>query len=374
MALSPSAPPPSPSTRPVVRRVRVLVVDDSAVVRNVFAQELSRDPGIEVVGTAPDPFVARELLLEREPDVITLDLEMPRMDGITFLRKIMKYRPTPTIVVSSLTPSGGELAMEALAAGAVDVMCKPGAAYSVGDMTAQLVEKVKEAAAAGIRTPPPSAAAAPPAKGGATGAAALSAPALSRTTNQILAIGASTGGTVAIERILATLPPNTPGIVITQHMPELFTTYFANRLKSMSRLDAREAKDGDSVVPGVVLVAPGNKHMLLKRSGARYLVEVKDGPRVNRHRPSVDVMFRSVARSAGRNAIGVILTGMGGDGAQGLLAMREAGARTIAQDENTCVVFGMPKVAIDGGAVERVLPLDQIAGEMLRLAEETGRV
>ncbi len=361
-----AAPPASPPLRPGPRRVRVLVVDDSAVVRNVFSSELAKDPGIEVVGTAPDPFVARDLLLEREPDVITLDLEMPRMDGITFLRKIMKYRPTPVIVVSSLTTAGGELAMEALAAGACEVMCKPGAAYSVGDMTTDLVEKVKEVAANGVRAPserPP-----PPA-----GQAPLAAPALTRTTNQILAIGASTGGTVAIERILATLPPNVPGIVITQHMPELFTKFFANRLKTMSKLDAREAVDGDSVVPGVALVAPGNKHMLLKRSGARYLVEVKDGPRVNRHRPSVDVMFRSVARHAGKNAIGVILTGMGGDGAQGLLAMREAGARTVAQDEATCVVFGMPKVAIDCGAVEKVLPLDAVGPEILRLAGELAR-
>lgn len=342
------------------RKVRVLVVDDSAVVRNVFQQELARDPGIEVVGTAPDPYVARDLLLERSPDVITLDLEMPRMDGITFLRKIMRYKPTPTIVVSSLTPAGGELAMEALAAGAVEVMCKPGAAYSVGDMTAELAEKVKAVAASGIRHPTP---AAPPA------ADAAAPRALSRTTNQVLAIGASTGGTVAIERILGALPPNAPGVIITQHMPELFTRYFAARLKQTSRLDVKEAVSGESVVPGTALVAPGNRHMLLKRSGARYVVEVKDGPRVNRHRPSVDVMFRSVARSAGRNAIGVILTGMGGDGAAGLLAMKEAGAPTIAQDEATCVVFGMPKVAIDLGAVDRVLPLERIAGEVLAVAE-----
>jgi two-component system chemotaxis response regulator CheB len=360
--------PPSPlvtPARPGARRVRVLVVDDSAVVRNVFSSELARDPGIEVVGAAPDPYVARDLLLEKEPDVITLDLEMPRMDGITFLRKIMKYRPTPVIVVSSLTPAGGELAMEALSAGAVEVMCKPGAAYSVGDMTADLVERVKDVATTGVRAPAPR---------GDPAAAPAALPALTRTTNQILAIGASTGGTVAVERILAQLPPSSPGIVITQHMPEHFTKFFANRLKSMSRLDAREAVDGDSVVPGVALVAPGNKHMLLKRSGARYLVEVKDGPRVNRHRPSVDVMFRSVARSAGRNAIGVILTGMGGDGAQGLLAMKEAGARTIAQDEATCVVFGMPKVAIDVGAVDSVLPIELISGKILELADEASRV
>jgi two-component system chemotaxis response regulator CheB len=344
------------------RRIRVLVVDDSAVVRNVFQQELAKDPALEVVGTAPDPYVARDLILEREPDVITLDVEMPRMDGITFLHKIMRYRPTPVIVVSSLTPAGGALALEALAAGACDVMCKPGASYSVGDMTADLVQKVKDVATAGIRARP---------------AAPLDPPSplrpLARTTNQVVAIAASTGGTVAVERILKALPHNAPGVIVTQHMPELFTRYFATRLKDVSKLDAREAEGGESVVPGVVLVAPGNKHLLLRRSGARYLVEVKDGPRVNRHRPSADVMFRSVARAAGRNAVGVLLTGMGGDGAQGLLAMREAGARTVAQDEATCVVFGMPKVAIELGAVDTVLPIDRIAGEIVKAAEEAAQ-
>jgi two-component system chemotaxis response regulator CheB len=344
------------------RRIRVLVVDDSAVVRNVFHQELARDAELEVVGTAPDPYAARDLILAKEPDVITLDVEMPRMDGITFLHKIMKYRPTPVIVVSSLTPAGGALALEALAAGACDVMCKPGAAYSVGDMTADLVRKVKEVAAAGIRALP-AAAPPPPAPAGA----------LTRTTNQVVAIGASTGGTVAVERILKALPPNAPGIIVTQHMPELFTKFFAARLKEMTSLDAREAQGGESVVPGTVLVAPGNKLMLLRRSGARYVVEVKDGPRVNRHRPSVDVMFRSVARTAGRNAVGVLLTGMGGDGAQGLLAMHEAGAPTLAQDEATCVVFGMPKVAIDLGAVDKVLPIDRIAPELLQAAAEAAK-
>ncbi|HTN51301.1 MAG TPA: chemotaxis response regulator protein-glutamate methylesterase [Anaeromyxobacter sp.] len=345
-------------------KVKVLVVDDSAVVRSVFQQELSKDPSLVVVGTAPDPYVARDLIVEKEPDVITLDVEMPRMDGITFLHRIMRYRPTPVIVVSSLTPKGGALAMEALAAGACDVLCKPGAAYSVGDMTADLVERVKEAAAAGIRRPPDAATPPPPPPADR---------ALTRTTNQVVAIGASTGGTVAIERILRSLPANAPGMVITQHMPELFTRFFATRLKEASRLDCREAQGGESIVPGTVLVAPGNRHMLVRRSGARYLVEVKDGPRVNRHRPSVDVMFRSVAKAAGRNAVGVILTGMGGDGAQGLLAMREAGARTLAQDEATCVVYGMPKVAADLGAVERILPLDRLAPELLRAADEAAR-
>jgi two-component system chemotaxis response regulator CheB len=340
------------------RRVRVLVVDDSAVVRSVFHQELARDPDIEVVGTAPDPYVARDLILEKEPDVITLDVEMPRMDGITFLHKIMRYRPTPVIVVSSLTPAGGALALEALAAGACDVMCKPGAAYSVGDMTAELIQKVKDVAADGVRAlPAPATEPAAPAR------------ALTRTTNQIVAVGASTGGTVAVERILKALPHNAPGILITQHMPELFTRYFAARLKQVSQLDVREAQGGESIVPGVAVVAPGNKHLLLRRSGARYVVEVKDGPRVNRHRPSVDVMFRSVANTAGSNAIGVLLTGMGADGAQGLLNMHQAGAHTVAQDEASCVVYGMPKVAVDLGAVDRVLSLDGIAGEIMRTAE-----
>jgi two-component system, chemotaxis family, protein-glutamate methylesterase/glutaminase len=342
--------------------VRVLVVDDSAVVRQIFSRELARDPELEVVGTAPDPYVARDLIVQKKPDVLTLDLEMPRMDGITFLRKLMHYYPLPVVVVSSLTPAGGELAMEALAAGAVDVMCKPGASFTVGDMAAQLVEKVKAAARVNlkVRAPRPL---------GVPAVAPVAAPALTRTTHQILAIGASTGGTVALEGILRAFPPNAPGTVITQHMPEMFTRYFADRLDQLAQVEVREAVEGDSVVPGVVLIAPGNKHMLLKRSGARYFVSVRDGPRVNRHRPSVDVMFRSVAQSAGRNAVGVILTGMGGDGAQGLLEMRQVGARTFGQDEASCVVYGMPKVAADLGAVEHVVPLDRMTVEILQAIE-----
>ncbi|HEX7622423.1 MAG TPA: chemotaxis response regulator protein-glutamate methylesterase [Anaeromyxobacteraceae bacterium] len=342
--------------------IRVLVVDDSAVVRQIFSRELARDPELEVVGTAPDPYVARDLIVQKKPDVLTLDLEMPRMDGITFLRKLMHYYPLPVVVVSSLTPAGGELAMEALAAGAIDVMCKPGASFTVGDMAAQLTEKVKAAARVRlkVRAPPPP---------GTPAAAPVAAPALTRTTHQILAIGASTGGTVALEGILRGFPPNAPGTVITQHMPEMFTRYFADRLDQLAQVEVREAVEGDSVVPGVVLIAPGNKHMLLKRSGARYFVSVRDGPRVNRHRPSVDVMFRSVAQCAGRNAVGVILTGMGGDGAQGLLEMRQVGARTFGQDEASCVVYGMPKVAADLGAVEHVVPLDRMTAEILQAIE-----
>src|SRR5574341_420346 len=345
-----------PSVDRPPRRIRVLVVDDSAVVRSVFQTELSRDPALEVVGAAPDPFVARNMILEREPDVITLDVEMPRMDGITFLKKIMRYRPTATSVVSALTPAGGRLAIEALASGAVDVMCKPGGSYTVGDMTTELAEKVKAVAFSPVRH--------------REHLPVAAAPALSRTTQRVLAIGASTGGTIAIERILAALPANAPGALVTQHMPEIFTRHFATRLAHQTKLDVREAKDGDSITPGVALVAPGNRHLLLRRSGARYLVEVKEGPRVNRHRPSVDVTFRSVARAAAAIAIVVILTGMGSDGAQGLLAMREAGAHTIAQDEASCVVYGMPKVAVDLGAVERILPIGEIAAEIVRASEE----
>jgi two-component system chemotaxis response regulator CheB len=342
--------------------IRVLVVDDSAVVRQIFRQVLSADPEIEVVGTAPDPYVARDLIVETSPDVMTLDVEMPRMDGLTFLRKVMRYHPIPTVVVSSLTPRGGELALEAAEIGAVEVLCKPGASYTVGELSEHLVAAVKTAA--GV----------PVAKVRPTDPVAPVAPLrpLARTTHQILAIGASTGGTTAIEGILRRLPADAPGTVVVQHMPPVFTAAFASRLHGLCALEVREARDGDWVTPGVALIAPGGQHLLLRRSGARYLVEVKDGPLVNGHRPSVDVLFRSVARTAGRNAVGVILTGMGGDGARGLLEMKGAGARTLAQDEKSCVVFGMPKVAIELGAVDEVVPLERIP-ERLAAAFEGGR-
>jgi two-component system chemotaxis response regulator CheB len=289
--------------------------------------------------------------------VVTLDVEMPRMDGITFLRKLMQHHPLPVVVVSSLTPAGGEVALDALSAGAVDVLCKPGASFKVGDMTALLADKVKAAACARVAR----AAAAAPQPGPAR--------ALARTTHQIVAVGASTGGTVALETLLRAFPPNAPGTLVTQHMPETFTRAFAQRLDQVTQVNVKEAEDGDSVVPGVVLVAPGDRHLQLRRDGARYYASVRDGPRVNRHRPSVDVLFRSVAQAAGRNALGVILTGMGGDGAQGLLEMKQAGARTFAQDEATCVVFGMPRVAIELGAADRVVPLPQMAGAVLEAAE-----
>jgi two-component system chemotaxis response regulator CheB len=349
-------------------KTRVLIVDDSAVVRSVFAQELGKDPEIEVVGTAPDPFVARDMIVRLKPDVITLDIEMPRMDGLTFLRKLMHHYPLPVVVVSSLTAASSRLALEALDAGAVEVMCKPSNAYSVGDMMASLQEKIKAAACVDIKARLRRAALATPE------VAPLRS--LSRTTNQIIAIGASTGGTIAIEQILRRMPPDAPGIVITQHMPEVFTRSFAERLDSLCRIQVKEAVEGDSVVSGTALIAPGNFHMLLHRSGARYVVSVKSGPLVNRHRPSVEVMLSSVARTAGRNAVGAILTGMGGDGAKGLLEMRNAGAATLAQDEASCVVFGMPKVAIEMGAAEHIVPLDRVAEMLLQLAEqrETAKV
>ncbi len=326
-------------------------MDDSAVVRQILSQELGKDPQIQVVGCAPDPFVARDMIVKLKPQVVTLDIEMPRMDGLTFLRKLMKHFPLPIIVVSSITPAGSSVAIEALQAGAVEVVCKPGAAYSVGDMADDLKEKIKAAASVDMRKRLDRIKPVEPSN---------KLPALSQTTHKVLAIGASTGGTVALESILSVLPGNTPGTVITQHMPAMFTNSFANRLNGLSAMEIREARDGDSVVTGVALIAPGGKHMLLRRSGARYYVQVKDGPLVCRQKPSVDVLFHSVAETAGRNAVGVILTGMGADGAKGLLEMKEAGAQTIGQDEASCVVYGMPKVAADMGAVDKVASLENI--------------
>ncbi len=340
--------------------IRVLVVDDSSLVREAFSQALNADPEIEVVGTAPDPYVARDKIVQLKPDVVTLDIEMPRMDGLTFLRKLMKYYPLPVVIVSSLTKEGGALAVEALQDGAVDVLCKPGAAYNTGDMVVELVDKVKAASCVNIQQR------AELMRSSTKERAPIQA--LAQTTNQVLAIGASTGGTIALERLLRELPPNTPGTVITQHMPKFFTASFAERLNQFSALNVREAQDGDSVTPGVALIAPGDKHLLLRRSGARYYVNVKNGPLVNRHRPSVNVMFRSVAQTAGANAIGVILTGMGGDGAKGMKEMHDAGAKTIAQSEKSCVVFGMPRVAIEEGGVDEILDLEKIPNQIVRWA------
>lgn len=341
------------------KRIRVLVVDDSALVRDILMRELARDPEIEVVGSAPDPYVARDKIVELKPDVITLDVEMPRMDGLTFLRKLMRHFPLPVIVVSSLTQKGGEIALEALDSGAVEVMCKPGAAYTVGDLSVELIDKIKAASRVQVTK--------------RTGAVSKTAQrprlAMTQTTNKVLAIGASTGGTEALASVLSALPSNAPGTCVVQHMPEHFTRSFANRLNDLCAMEVKEAENGDTVSPGKVLIAPGNFHMLLKRSGAIYFVEVKSGPLVTRHRPSVDVLFKSVARFAGRNAVGVLMTGMGADGADGLLEMKKQGAATIAQDEASCVVFGMPKEAIERGAADHVVPLAKIPAKMLQLAQ-----
>ncbi|MEI6211723.1 MAG: chemotaxis response regulator protein-glutamate methylesterase [bacterium] len=336
--------------------IRVLIVDDSAIVRQVFSAELGREKDIEVVGTAPDPYVARDKIVQLKPDVVVLDIEMPRMDGLTFLRKLMVHFPLPVIIVSSLTHKGGQLALEAMEAGAVDVMCKPGAAYTVANMSAALADKIRAAAQVRYVRPliSPAARPAPPRP--------LS---LTRTTNQVIAIGASTGGTEAIREVLTRFPRNAPGTVIVQHMPEHFTASFAERLNTLCEVEVREAKDGDSVIPGLALLAPGNQHMIFRRSGARYYVEVRTGPLVCRQRPSVEVLFKSVAEHAGRNARAAILTGMGKDGAEGLLALRQAGAFTVAEAEETCVVFGMPKEAIACGGACEVVPLPRVAERLL---------
>lgn len=341
-----------------MNKIKVLVVDDSAIVRKIFAEELSRFRDIEVVGTAPDPYVARDKILLLKPQVITLDIEMPRMDGLTFLRKLMAHYPLPVIIVSSLTPKGGKLAMEAIESGAVDVVAKPGSAYTVGDMSGQLAEKIRAAALVRVAKRGP---------GQSQYQKLEPLKALAQTTNKIIAIGASTGGTEALKAVLTKMPPNSPGIVVVQHMPANFTTAFADRLNSLCSIAVSEARNDDTVIPGKALIAPGNFHMIMRRSGARYYVEIKDGPMVHHQRPAVDVLFKSVARYAGANAVGVILTGMGADGAEGMLEMKKAGASNIAQDEKSCVVFGMPKEAIKLGGVDRVVPLDQVSNEILKM-------
>ncbi len=328
--------------------IRVLVVDDSAVVRKVFKEQLSKQKGITVIDTAPDPYVARDKIVKLNPDVITLDIEMPRMDGITFLKKLMKHYPLPVIIVSSLSTKGSKLAMEALSIGALEVISKPNEAYSVGDMSVQLAEKIRAVHGAKLTKRE-------------VNNHPQSTLALAETTNKIIAIGASTGGTEAIKKVLTQMPKNSPGMVVVQHMPAQFTTSFAERLNELCDVNVREAQNGDTVSNGTVLIAPGNYHMLLRRSGARYYVEVKTGPLVHYQRPAVDILFRSVARYAGANAMGIILTGMGKDGAQGLLEMKNAGALTIGQNESSCVVYGMPKEAKQIGAVDYVEDIYRIA-------------
>lgn len=351
------------------RKIRVLIIDDSASVRQALTHVLEQDPDIEVMGAASDPFMAAKKIQEELPDVITLDVEMPRMDGITFLRKIMAQRPIPVVMCSSLTEEGSQTLMQALEAGAVDVILKPkiGAADHLAESGIRVREAVKAAAVARLgRNRREIASAMPAAK--LTADAVLPPPdgrAMAKTTEMVACIGASTGGTEALRVLLEQLPANSPGIVIVQHMPDKFTAAFAQRLNTLCEVEVKEAVQGDPVLRGHVLIAPGDKHIMLERQGARYHVAVRQGPLVSRHRPSVDVLFRSAARAAGGNAMGVILTGMGDDGARGMNEMHQAGAYTVAQDEATSIVFGMPKEAIAHGGVDRILPLDQIAREIL---------
>jgi two-component system, chemotaxis family, protein-glutamate methylesterase/glutaminase len=351
-------------------KIRVLIVDDSASVRQTLSAILSDDPEIEVMGVANDPFMAARKIREEVPDVITLDVEMPQMDGITFLRKLMAQHPIPVVMCSSLTEVGSETLLQALEAGAVDVILKPkiGAADHLADSAERVRTAVKGAARARVSKLRAARSIERMATAKLTADAVLPPPrigAMAKTTEMVVCIGASTGGTEALRELLEALPANSPGIVIVQHMPERFTAAFAKRLNGLCEVEVKEAEEGDPVLRGHVLIAPGDRHMLLERRGARYEVSIKSGPLVSRHRPSVDVLFRSAARSAGANAMGVIMTGMGDDGARGMNEMHQAGAFTVAQDEATSVVFGMPKEAIAHGGVDRVVPLEQIAREIL---------
>ncbi|MEW6669072.1 MAG: chemotaxis response regulator protein-glutamate methylesterase [Thermodesulfobacteriota bacterium] len=349
------------------KKLRVLIVDDSAVVRQTLAEILASDPQIEIMGTAGDPFAAAEKIAREVPDVITLDVEMPKMDGITFLRRIMTQRPIPVVICSSMAEKGSENALRALEYGAVEIIEKPkiGTKQFLQESQVVLCDIVKAASQTRRKRVPTPRMIEPK----LTADVIISRPAKTpvlETTEKVVLVGASTGGTEALRVFLEVLPRNCPGMVIVQHMPEHFTTAFSNRLNGICQIEVKEAADNDTVLRGRALIAPGNRHTLLKRSGARYYVQVKDGPLVSRHRPSVDVLFRSAARYAGKNAVGVIMTGMGDDGAAGLLEMNQAGAYTIAQDEESCVVFGMPQEAVKRGAVDVVLPLESIAAAVLK--------
>ncbi|HHC72858.1 MAG TPA: chemotaxis response regulator protein-glutamate methylesterase [Thiotrichales bacterium] len=344
-------------------RIRVLIVDDSALIRKLLTELLSSDPSLEVVGTAPDPYVAREKIKQLHPDVLTLDVEMPRMDGLTFLRNLMRLRPMPVVMISTLTEKGAEVTLQALALGAVDFVAKPklDVSQAIEEYREEIVDKVKAAAKARVQQL---------SAGQATaGPLVLGAGVALRTTNQVIAFGASTGGTEAIRDVLSMMPADSPPIVIVQHIPELFSTSFAARLDSACAVHVTEAKDGQTLLPGHAVVAPGGRHLEVFRDGARYACRVFAGERVNRHIPSVDVLFHSVADHVGSNAIGIMLTGMGNDGAQGMLAMRDAGAYTLAQDEKSSVVWGMPGSAVRLGAVDEVLSLQKIAPRLMDLLQ-----
>jgi two-component system chemotaxis response regulator CheB len=352
-------------------KTRVLIVDDSAVMRQLLTEILSHDPDLEVIGSASDPIVARDKIKALNPDVLTLDVEMPRMDGLSFLEKLMRARPMPVVMVSSLTERGAATTLRAMELGAVDFVTKPKIDMRTGtlDLAEEIVQKVKSAAGARPRTLSPHSA--PPARG--HGVSGVTAGALLKSTHKVIAVGASTGGTEALREFLVPLPSDTPGIVIVQHMPASFTRSFADRLNSLCQMKVKEAEDGDRILPGHVLLAPGDFQMRVHRSGAVYCVRITHDEPVNRHRPSVDVLFDSCAHDLGANAVGVILTGMGADGARGMAAMRKAGARTFAQDEATCVVFGMPREAILAGGVEHTLPLQDLPAAALRAVAEDSR-
>ena len=368
--------------------VRVLIVDDSALVRRSLTEGLSADPGIEVVGSAIDPYVARDKILQLNPDVLTLDIEMPRMDGLTFLKVLMKHHPMPVIVMSSLTTAGSAIALEALQAGAVDVVAKPGSAYAAAEEIGKLAEKIKAVARARVRAAPgsSSAAAATATAAAATAGAPVTVASVTKppplvrggrryAASALILIGASTGGTEAIKTVLTALPSDLPGILIVQHIPAQFSLAFANRLNELSRLEVREAKNGDVVAPGLVLIAPGGFHIIPRWVGSHYVLTTNTGPTVHHQRPAVDVLFDSAARAgAGPFALAVLLTGMGADGAAGMLTLRQAGATTFAQNEESCVVFGMPKEAIQLGAAQRVLSLDQIAPAIDRFANSIAQI
>jgi two-component system chemotaxis response regulator CheB len=347
-------------------RIRVLIIDDSALIRSLLTEIIGSQADMEVVGAAPDPLVAREMIRALNPDVLTLDVEMPRMDGIDFLEKLMRLRPTPVVMVSTLTERGADVTIRALELGAIDFVAKPrlGIASGMQQLGNEICEKIRVAAKAHLRrhvaARPAGGAAAAPDK-------AMHAPYSRTSTEKLIAIGASTGGTEAIREVLTRLPPDCPGVLITQHMPAGFTRSFAARMDTLSRITVSEAADGERVLPGHAYIAPGDRHMRLARSGSNYMIALDDTEPVNRHRPSVEVLFRSVAAIAGRNAVGVMLTGMGRDGASAMLEMRNAGSFNIAQDEASCVVFGMPREAIAAGAIDEILPVTEIA---VRLVQE----
>lgn len=350
------------------RKIKVLIVDDSAVIRKVLSSIISADPDLEVMATASDPFMAAEKIAEQIPDVMTLDVEMPKMDGITFLHKIMSQHPIPTVMISSLAEDQSETTIKALEYGAVEIIQKPtsGTKEFIEDSGVFICDAIKAAASAKLKKVSATPVAPAPKLSADAVIAKQASRAMAQTTEKVVVVGASTGGTEAIKMFLQAMPHDSPGIVIVQHMPEKFTASFAKHLDEVCNITVKEAQDNDTVIRGRALIAPGNRHMLLKRSGARYYVEVKDGPLVSRHRPSVDVLFRSAALYGGKNSVGVIMTGMGDDGAKGMVEMREAGAYNFAQDEESCVVFGMPKEAIKHGAVNEVLPLKSMAGAVMK--------